>query len=332
MIPRPSALALAFVTTLFGTLALPDAGAAQVVHGPERPARDAAVMPVAYFDDGQDKTSIPDLRAARTRGEPLSDAEHAILRAANRIGYVLFPDCRNEAGAALGVNAFLVRIGGRDGVVSSAHVAVDQASRQFHNGCTLEQVSRILYLPNMSYVDRVLGDPMPGDDHPTSLTVSGRLDTSLGGLAVQGLAATASSDYIVMLLDDQISHLPSPDGAVRGAFEFATFPRQGDMDVVMMGADPTFYQRRGRVAASWQHCLAEVNFGQTRHLCDTVPGVSGSVIAVLEDGEYRALALHSSGVAGAQTDALLPLPQFRFGWNTATTTSVIVDALRVQGR
>lgn len=314
-----AALAFVFGAALTVTVLLPQVGAAQVTRA-------------AYFDDGQDKTSIPELRAARDRGQPLTVAEEAILRAANRTGYVRFPDCTDERGVAVNGNAFLVRIGGRDAVVTSAHIAMDLVSRQFRNGCTLAELTRILYMPNASYFDRAASDPPPRDDDPIAQTIGGLLDTSLGRLDVQGVAPSTSSDYIVMLLDEQISHLPSPDGAVRGAFEFAVFPRQGDVEVAMLGVDPSYIARSGRVSMTWQTCLAEVNFGRTRHLCDTVPGVSGSVIAVFEDGDYRALALHSGGVDGAQTDAPLPLPSSRFGWNTATTTSVIVDALRVQGR
>lgn len=184
-------------------------------------------------------------------------------------------------------------------------------------------------------MDQTYCAPPPGEGDPIMRTVSATLNDTLGSLVVEGLFPSVSSDYIVLFLDEQTSQQPSLDGQTRGTFEFAAFPRpqNGDLEpVVMLGRDLLWSERTLRTVFTWQDCTGEVNFGETRHSCDTVPGVSGSVIAVFEEGEFRALAAQTRGTLAGEDDALVPLPDWRGAWNRATTLSVVLDALRVQGR
>ena len=290
----------------------------------------ARVQNATYFEDEDHKSAVVDLRARRESGERLTQEELAILQAANRTGFFRFPDCANSNGRALNGNAFLVQINGRDAIITSAHMAADINTGRIHNGCSPEQLARVEYYPNMSYMNTGSNLPYPGAGDPILEVVTGSLATDIGGL--NNSRIDVPDDFIVVYLDQQISNQPSIDGQTRGAFQFAE-TNSAMHRTVMLGFDSVFTQNTGRHTMTYQDCSLQNIADTTFNSCDSAPGTSGSVITVLQDGELRFHSLHSgSNPVLRNYETTQPLPVSTMRWNLATPAKNIEAALRLTQR
>ena len=234
--------------------------------------------------------------------DSLTEEERAILQAANRTGYVHIPACN------MGSNAFLVRINGRDAILTTGHTVVDTDEGQIKNGCGPRDLETAVYYPNLSYLDLRNGRPQPSPDDPIMRTVRVEPGAPLNLDAVLGDFGPRK-DWVGFFLADQISQQPSLDGTLRGYMTFAA-DLTGETEGYIIGFDPAFDQAHNGRSSAWQRC--EFN-GRTMvfHTCDTSAGVSSSLLATMVDGELRFRGMHIL----RQEDGLAEMPEKWYEWN-----------------
>lgn len=278
----------------------------------------------AYFDDGNDRESIMDLRRrAESNPSSITDEEAAILRAANRTGYIRWPDC------GIGGNAFLVNINGRDAIVTSAHIALDTQSGTPRKNCTDEQLKNAVYLPDASYMDGLNGSSEENKNSKRQVPVTlGNDNTQLN----DGVAILVPNDWIILYPEDAktISRETALDGQVRGSIEFSTLRTKDQQTVYNIGFNPKFKNdhNQGKTISSYQTCKSQTPTASLAYVsCDVVRGSSGSLVATMENGELVFSGIMSANSSSYDESKEHPLPMFSYDWNIATPSSQITKAL-----
>jgi len=159
--------------------------------------------------------------------------------------------------------------------------------------------------------------------------VNGKLDDGIGSISNRNF--NVSNDFLVIRLSERISDERALDGSIRGAFQFADVER-GVQEAVIIGVDPKQIDAYGSTQTSYQNCEILQVLDFSYHSCDTVPGVSGSILAVLQDWEYKFHSIHSdSSYRVKDPEVSRPLPKSQLEWNTATPSSAILEAIRTSG-
>jgi hypothetical protein len=272
----------------------------------------ARVYDAAYFDDGNDKQAVVDLRNKKANGETLTAEENAILVAAARTGKI---SCELPNGKKLSSNAFLVKIDGRDAIITSAHAMINQLSGQ--PGCDFSKVG---YFPNFSFFDKNKGKPTDFDK--TFITTDGTTPLNLENV-IGKTKIGPKDDFLVFFLNPkkEISKDKLPDGSTRGFLSFASSIPNND-EVYLIGTDPEF---RNNTATAFQSCSSRLGMIETvlLHKCDTKKGVSSSLIGHLDNNEIKVVGLH---MFGEETN--LPGDTLDFDWNGASSASNILKYLK----
>ncbi len=253
----------------------------------------------AIFDDGNDRNILYNLR--RKPQNSLTAEEKAILQAADRYGNVGF--CSKAGG-----NATLIMHNGRPAIVTSAHMFYD-----FKTGkpkCSNKELQSASYMPNVSYYDSENGQ------YPKSLTHK-KVGLEMPPVAMErkklGAGFRPEDDFVIIYLKEDITKDMMPNGNVRGAMSYATGSAMGSGELHMIGIAPDI--RQG-LATLHQTCRYKgIKFVGLSHDCDTVRGSSGSMLAVMQDGELKLRAVHAGSIYG---NDVVPATDDYLDWNFAT--------------
>ena len=237
--------------------------------------------------------------------EQLGDQDRAILRAANRVGWLQWQGCGR------GGNAVLVRVGGRDAILTNAHQIFDSKTGKTLGRCQNAAETRGRFYPNASYRD--LGNTFRPRAWEARLPVGVTMDSPLSGKKAQ-TSFPLQHDYLLMFLEVDISNREAPDGQIRGYVPFSSNPIGADVPGYIVGFDPRFDQDHGGQAMSYQACRFSI---KTRlvidHTCDATKGSSSSLLAVFENGELRLRGVNTAVRLPIGTTA--PTTENRSEWN-----------------
>jgi hypothetical protein len=301
----------------------PSAALAEIP-GPER------LWSAATFDDGNDKEAVVDLRARKARGEALTAMEEAILVAAARTGQMTWCDGKQSG------NAFLVRIDGRDAIITSAHSVFED----IHFRKPRCDLSKPGYYANISFWDPRDGIPDPTDfvrrkvplngapilnnPYPAEGAVS--LADNAAGVMIQ-----ASLDFAVFFLAEEISTDILPDGSIRGSHSFLDVSAE-DIRLMRWSLTPPedalvlmgHHKSDGR-GMWYQSCSAAISNELVYHACDTLDGASSSVLLTYQSNEFVVAGKHIRGTE----DLDLSLDQIS-KWNFGIGAWTIRDFLSSQ--
>lgn len=272
----------------------------------------------AYFDDGNDKQAVVDLRIRRANGETLSIEENAILQGASRTGQISF--CKGVSS-----NGILVRVDGRDAIVTTAHAVLNQETGQL----LCEDLSKVGFFPNVSFYDQRNGNP--NDFEKRKIALDGKNPLNLENVVGKSGLIPYGSDFLVFFLDKKekpISQDRLPDGSVRGYMKFSSNRNKTGTNLIMIGLDPQFKlgeNLRGAMTTAYQTCKYQSNGELTlSHNCDSIKGTSSSLLANLENNELTFRAVHTDG-----SEKTFDLNQSEdVGlWNTGNPSSNIIEYL-----
>ena len=274
-------------------------------------AQDWQCLAVAVFDNGSEVVPISDLRSKTDRTEE----EEALLRAVAKTGNIHL--CSRRAG-----NAFLIMYEGRPAVITSAHLFTERDSNSL--ACS-EEDTRPLYYPDVSYYDA--NDP---EENRALYTRSVELEfppenfeDGLAGLQVRS-NDESFNDYVIFYLKEDITRDIMPSGHQRSYFRpSADIPLNGKgLIAIGSGLDPD-----NPKAETYYH--AGCNFTRTddgqriNHDCNSIPGASGSVLGLMENGEVTFAGL----IQGARIGGDVSLPGsswiYEPNWNYGVSSSVV---------
>ncbi|RDE07942.1 hypothetical protein DVH29_14150 [Pelagibacterium lacus] len=273
------------------------------------------------FDDGNDRLSILELH--HKEESLLTQEEHAILLAANRYGNI------GMCGGANGGNAFVIRFNGRPAVITAGHTLIDDESGEVK--CAHEDV-RPSFMPNVAHYDP--HTPRTDDDF-----VLRRVDLQYPPVNLKGYIAAVetgntggmtAADWLVFFLDEDITTDIMPDGHQRGFLQYSSNRESfdtGQLYLIGMHRD-----LGDGIVVHYQRCdYANLANLSIQHVCDTLPGTSGSMLLSMEDGELRFRAIHSSGrfngpEGAADRHIFDHVPQDRSQWNSATPALRVFEA------
>lgn len=247
-----------------------------------------ATAGAAYFTDDQSREPLPALRErAEAQPETLTELDRAILRAANRVGWLEWHGCKRRGG-----NAFLVRVDGRDAVLTSAHQIIDGKRQKAWPTCRQNGEASARFYPNMSYLD--LGETFRNRARDARYSVGAVLDRRLSGPNAS-YRFRVPNDYLLYFLESDISDQTAPDGQTRGVIPVSSMPRGEEMAGFILGFDPRFNKGHGGRVMSYQPCrFLVLNPLLLDHTCDAGNGSSSSLLAVYEDGELRLRGLNTA--------------------------------------
>lgn len=270
------------------------------------------IFNAAYFDDGNDKQAVVDLRARKARGETLTSKEEALLQAAARTGRITMCDGKDTT------NAFVVNINGKDAIITTAHAFINTETGQ--PKCDL---SRIGYYPNFSFYDSQDGDSKPSDFEKLKINTDGKDPLNLQNVIGTKGQIEARKDFLIFFLEEKVSDDRLPGGNQRGVLSFSnTISRTGNLSLI--GTDPNF---RDAKATAYQECRFETIESLAFHSCDTLPGVSSSLLTTYENGEYKFYGMHAIGLNETGLNA-----NENLNWNTGLTAKIISDYLSKEGQ
>lgn len=275
----------------------------------------------AYFNDNGERSRLTELRNRRAQGETLTTEEKAILQAADRVGRIVWPNCKNpETGGALQGNAFLIQIDGKDAIVTSAHLM------KYDNGnligdCDLKDFSKAVYMPNLSY----LGHTGPGNisDKELKLKIAASVDQRFGDFSNRPIEF--ENDFSIFFLDQQISSQPAPNSVEsRGFIKFAE--SQVDKQITngyILGVDRRQIENK-TVFTTFQKCDAVSEGFKAFNRCDTSQGSTGSFIGVFEGGELKFQGLNNRNTReDLSTDGEHTSPSDFRDWNQGISSDYI---------
>lgn len=274
---------------------------------------------IAYFDDGNERKSLNDLRRLRQSGELLSVRDKAVLEAGNRIGFIFWPNCRDpRTNKPLNGNAFLIQIDGIDAVMTSAHLIISDEGSVRH-GCNLANITVARYMPNASYFEDSENPPEANSLIRFSAEVF--IDERLGRIPHTGGLAN-EDDWIVYFptSPDELSNQVAPDGNIRGFLKFAPSEINEDQNpIIIMGQD----DRQGTTTITFQECDFVIEESTVYHLCDTNHGSSGSLLGIVVDEEVKFLGINNinSSKLSSTGDHAVP-SDFRI-WNRGLSAHFI---------
>lgn len=286
-------------------------------------AQDWQCMNTAIFNDGQDRERLLNLR---NKPENQRTAEEqALVRAADSYGNIRFCNGAN------GGNAFLIMHNGRPAVVTSGHMFVDNSTG--NPKCSEEDVNAY-YMPNVSYYDPE--NPNANQDF-FSRSVGLQyppvnLEEYQAAIKKNNPVANVNADFLIFYLDEDITKDKMPAGHTRGAMSLAQ--NNGSFDrgqIYMMGVA---VDRDNGLATVYQSCdYASLGGIVIQHVCDTLPGSSGSLLMTYEDGEMRVKGIHSAGqenesAANGNSQVFDSVPEDRSKWNSATPVQSIISSQR----
>lgn len=289
-------------------------------HVEERPN----VHDINYFtgEDISTRRSILSLREKRTSGEPLTEAEHAILKAANRVGYIRWPCGR------FGGNASLVNIGGRDAILTSAHQFFDAETGVPKGECSEDDLGQAVYHPDFSYVDSRDEATRPITRRYVPVSED---EPILGANFVTGSRVSIADDWLILFLDTNVSSETAPDGTLRGYLKFGS-PEEFVKPVGFnIGHEPRYAKEQGAITLhSYQSCPIQADgLRRVNHLCDTGRGSSSSILTVLEEGELLLWGIHTnSSTAGFNNEDVYQTPKSHFDWNVGTSVFQMIKAIQ----
>ncbi|MCU0829818.1 MAG: hypothetical protein MUE52_21190 [Tabrizicola sp.] len=293
----------------------------------ERPDR---LWLAATFNDGNDKEAVVDLRARKARGEALTAMEEAILVAAARTGQMTWCDGKQSG------NAFLVRIDGRDAIITSAHSVFEDIHFRKPR-CDLSDPG---YYANISFWDPKAGIPHPTDFVRRKVPLSGSpmlnnpypadgavsLMDSSAGVVIQ-----ASLDFAVFFLAEEISTDILPDGTIRGSHSFWDVSAE-DVPLMRWSLTPPEkslvligHHKSDGPGMWYQSCMADISNELVYHACDTLVGASSSVLLTYHNNEFVVAGMHIRGTE----DLNLSLDQVS-KWNFGIGAWTIRDFLSSQ--
>jgi len=273
-------------------------------------------VPVAYFTDNGDRAALAELRARDPAS--LSDSERAVLTAANRLGWVRVEGCNRDS------NAILIRLDGRDAILTSRHLVAGSWAGQGY--CADD--ARVWFHPNAAYWVPGGAEAAGIADYDARVAAEPGPVNAAGG----GLFMGPASDWLVYFLAAPVSDRPMPagswgEGHPRGAIAFSG-GGQRDGAAVVIGFDGRFFHENG-----WQFSYQPCRYLQERAPwapvyvgCDVSPGASSSFVGIMEGGELRLLAMISRS-SEPMVGTNVPLPWLPSLWNQAVPARVIRDAL-----
>jgi hypothetical protein len=271
----------------------------------------ARVYDATYFDDGNDKQAIIDLRIRRANGETLTAEENAILQAASRTGSIYM--CKGASS-----NATLIQIDGRDAIITTAHALIDPKTGK----PKCKDYKNVSFYPNLSFYDNRNGDM--SEFEKRAVMTDGTPPLNLENVIGQKTRVKTEQDFLIFFLDDQkkpISQEALPDKTVRGFMKFNTTPNdQGK--IYLLGLDPQF---RNGLATSYQQCDYKLSAIKTGiyHTCDTIKGTSSSVLATMKNNELMITGIHQQGTQN--TESLNPDYTY---WNLGGSMSNVTNYLK----
>jgi hypothetical protein len=273
----------------------------------------------AYFDDNNEREDLSRLRNLRATGGELSLEERAIVEFADRVGTVAWPDCIvPETGQPVNGNAFLIQIGGRDAIITSAHVTKD-AQGQLPGNCNLSAFKQANYYANFSYF--LQEGPAAISDAEFRETTQATVDPEFGDFSDDFVDDEV--DWMLLFLSTNISHLPAPNQTEpRGFIDFADDLKDGELlSGVIVGTDGG--QASG--VTTWQKCVISRSQLIVFHTCDTRVGASSSPIGIFQGEEVKFAGLHNrtSVIDSENEDIIIPLPKEPSYWNRALAASHI---------
>lgn len=273
-------------------------------------AEQVPIIKAAYFDDGNDKQAVTDLRERKLNGEALTEEETAILVAASRTGKIA---CDFGDGKELSTNGFIAEINGREAIITSAHAFISET-----NGSAKCDLTRAWYYPNFSYFQKAEGGPTDFDKRKVKM--NGKLPLNLDRVLGKTLIAT-KSDFLIFLISPMERPLKLdklPDGSVRGVLEFSSETSK-DSDVYLIGTDPKF---KSNLATAYQRCSSKSILEDTIfHNCDTAKGASSSLVGKMEHGEVKIYGIHQFG-----DQETYPGDSSFTKWNGAVSVTNLRDA------
>lgn len=292
-------------------------GAVAVAFASMAGAEEMRPVPVAWFTDNVDRQP---LQALREKPEAeLTEAERAILVAANRVGWIEILGCNRAS------HGILIRLDGRDAVVTSRHLVAGKWAADLK--CPADATA--VFYPNYGY--RIPGSRERISDYDIYAPVL--LEPDPLNYGPRGLFMEPDEDWLIYFLSEDVSDQPLPEGAFgagtpRGAMEFSTrYPLQGDL--VVIGMDGRYTRENG-----WQFTWAPCRFARggitlqnTLMIdCDVSPGASSSLLTTMEEGR-----LTFQGLVTAASDRLagndVPVPGAALLWNIGTPTDQITGWL-----
>ncbi|WP_295807909.1 hypothetical protein [uncultured Nitratireductor sp.] len=255
-----------------------------------------------------DRHSVPVLRHQyNDKPSSLSDEEIAVLQAASRTGFIQFPDCRRPSNnLKLIGNAFLVRANGRDAIMTSGHLILDPKTDAIRYDCTPDQFRRIVYYPDISYIDlKGAEEPEDGDPGTIGVALDDTEQFNLEELAHNKPNLDFRNDWVIFTLPNPISEEQTPDGNVRGYFKMASrqFVEGEVYDGFLIGFDPYIDSENGGPASTYQKCTFEIVDGRLKHRCYTTLGSSSAVVGTMENGEIKLVGMHNQDVSDPEASS-----------------------------
>ncbi|RDE07943.1 hypothetical protein [Pelagibacterium lacus] len=275
----------------------------------------------SMFDDGNDRQSILELR--HKEESLLTQEEHAILWAANLYGSIRF--CNGDQGG----NAALIRFNGLPAVITAGHMLVDNTGELL---CDKTSAADAFYMPNVGYYDPHA--PQADDDFVLRRVrlqyPPVNLKEYIAAVETGNRGGMTAADWLVFFLDEHITTDVMPDGHERGFLEYSSNRESFDTgQLYLIGMHRDLDEG---LVAHYQRCdYANLANLSVQHVCDTLPGTSGSILLSMEDGELRFRAIHSSGrfngpEGAADRHIFDHVPQDRSKWNSATPALRVFEA------
>jgi len=265
------------------------------------------IFNAAYFEDGNDKELIINLRIRLSNGEALSALENAYLNAAAQTGQI---SC---AGGRVASNATLIQIGGRDAILTTAHAFIDESTGQ--PKCDL---STLGYYPNLSFYN--LANGIPTDFEKKLVPTNGEDPLNLENTQMTG-KIPVSKDFLIFYLNENISDDILPGNVTRGFMRMES-PPSASGNVHLLGTDKDVNNGLG---TTYQECEYDLGNSNILHTCDTQPSVSSSALTYFNGQDLALIGMHSSFLILLPKSR--PLPVNEYDRNYGLSSEIILSYL-----
>jgi hypothetical protein len=279
--------------------------------GPHTAIRANEVMLAAYFDDGNDKQLVVDLRKRHAAGEDLTIYETSVLQAASRTGSIYM--CKGASS-----NATLIQIDGRDAVITTAHALIDPKTGL----STCNSFKQVSYYPNISFHDPRLGNPTNFEKR--GVLTDGKPPLNLDAVLGSKQRVKTEKDFLIFFLSEVSEPLSLdqlPDGSIRGFTSFDSEAAESGK-ITMIGLDPKVL---GGLATTYQLCDYHLTPSKSGiwHSCDTVKGTSSSALLLVSDEALLLAGLHQQG-----TEDIEPLTSDYMFWNKGSAIRNAISVIK----
>jgi hypothetical protein len=241
-----------------------------------------------------------------------NSAPKAILRASDKSGSIVLCD-------RAGGNAFIILYQGRPAVITAAHLATRNHTNEMK--CSEQEMQNASYYPNLGYYN----SDSPDDNKDFYLQ---RVDLEYPPINLEEAVASFVDpdnfdDYMIFFLTEDLTHDIMPGGHQRSYYKLPkNIPHRGDnLIAIGMMLDPNRNNHSLLYHAGCNFTRTD-NGMRINHDCNSVSGVSGSVLGILENDEIVFAGLvHGSrleeAVIGGPSRYLEP------GWNYGVSSSVV---------